>query len=324
MQFAEKEIREWADKIELADLTLAELDYRLLSTLESIYSSNGHLTGLAMKGGTAINKLYLGGTSRLSVDVDFNHVGDRDKVLSGRSTLREALTRTLRVLDSNYKLSFKRNWNQTTIRAEYSSLTGANQQLKLEISHVERIPIFDLVARDASSPTKSFKVLTYSLEELLATKLRALFERFSGRDIYDIYFTAKLSPDKNIIKKMFLYYFFRSRKIYNPKTHFKNLQERLEHGKYRDDVTGFIRPSISFSLEDAAAFVVREYSLLTELDDDDERFLVIARTIMKKGSISKQAQRETRGIRYPLAKLFRNYRITAGAVSASRKDITPY
>ena len=53
MQFAEKEIREWADKIELADLTLAELDYRLLSTLESIYSSNGHLTGLAMKGGTA-------------------------------------------------------------------------------------------------------------------------------------------------------------------------------------------------------------------------------------------------------------------------------
>ena len=169
-------------------------------------------------------------------------------VLSARSTLREALTRTLSVLDSNYKLSFKRNWNQTTIRAEYSSLTGANQQLKLEISHVERIPIFDLVARDASSPTKSFKVLTYSLEELLATKLRALFERFSGRDIYDIYFTAKLRPDKNIIKKMFLYYFFRSRKIYNPKTHFKTLQERLEHGRYRDDVTGFIRPSISFSL----------------------------------------------------------------------------
>jgi hypothetical protein len=121
-----------------------------------------------------------------------------------------------------------------------------------------------------------------------------------------------------------LYYFFRSRKIYNPKTHFKALKERLEHGRYRDDVTGFIRPSIPFSLKDAAAFVVSEYSLLTELDDDDERFLAIAQALLKKGSISKQAQRETRGIRYPLAALFRNYRITAAAVSASRKDITPY
>ena len=72
MQFTEKEIREWADKSELADLTLAELDYRLSSALESIYLLNGMMTELVMKGGTAINKLYLGDTSRLSIDLDFN------------------------------------------------------------------------------------------------------------------------------------------------------------------------------------------------------------------------------------------------------------
>jgi len=324
MQFTEKEIREWADKIELADLTLAELDYRLISALESIYLLNGMMTELVMKGGTAINKLYLGDTSRLSIDLDFNQVGDRSKVLSRRPTLRETLTKTLRALDSNYQLSFRRNWNQTTIRARYSSLTGANQQLKLEISHVERIPILDLVAREANSPTRNFKVSTYSLEELLATKLRALFERFGGRDIYDIYFSAKLSPDKRIIKKMFLYYFFRSRKIYNPKTHFKALKERLEHGKYRDDVTGFVRPSAHFSLKDAASFVLSEYSLLTELDDDDVKFLAIARMLLKKGQISKQAQKETRGIRHPLAALFHNYRITEAAASATREDMALY
>ena len=292
MQFTEKEIREWADKIELADLTLAELDYRLTSALESIYLLNGMMTELVMKGGTAINKLYLGDTSRLSIDLDFNQVGDRSKVLSRRPTIRETLTKTLHVLDSNYQLSFRRNWNQTTIRARYSSLTGANQQLKLEISHVERIPILDLVGREANSPTRNFKVSTYSLEELLATKLRALFERFSGRDIYDIYFSAKLKPDKRIIKKMFLYYFFCSRKIYNPKTHFEALKERLEHGKYRDDVTGFVRPSTPFSLKDAASFVLSEYSLLTELDDDDVKFLAIARILLRKGQISEARHRK--------------------------------
>jgi predicted nucleotidyltransferase component of viral defense system len=321
MQLTEQEIRKWADKSEIADLTLAELDYRLISALESIYHINGMSTELVMKGGTAINKLYLGDTSRLSVDLDFNQIGDRSKVLSRRAKLRQTLMKALETLDSNYQLSFKRNWSQTTIRARYSSLTGASQQLKLEISHIERIPILDLVTREADTPIGNFNVTTYSLEELLATKLRALFERFSGRDIYDIYFSAKLRRDKELIKKLFLYYFFRSRKIYNPKTHFKTLKERLEQGKYRDDVTGFVRPSTTFSLKDAASVVLDEYSLLAELDEDDANFLAIARSLLRKGQVSKQAQNEIRQIRYPLAALFHAYKITEAATSATRKDI---
>jgi predicted nucleotidyltransferase component of viral defense system len=40
-----------------------------------------------MKGGTAINKLYLGETSRLSVDLDFNHLGPKD---DGRKAVQES------------------------------------------------------------------------------------------------------------------------------------------------------------------------------------------------------------------------------------------
>ena len=69
------DVKVWADEQSFPDLLFAELDYRLVKTLEALYS-NGFLSErLCMKGETAINKLYLGKTSRLSVDLDDVHMG---------------------------------------------------------------------------------------------------------------------------------------------------------------------------------------------------------------------------------------------------------
>lgn len=324
LELTETKLRTWANRIGVENLALAEQDYRLLTLLEILYSQDLISKKLLMKGGTALNKLYLKETSRLSVDLDFNHVGGKNEVLRERPELRETLVTILKEQDDTYRVSFKRNYNQTTVKAKYSSLTSVNQQLKLEISHIERIPIVEPVVREAISPQMSFGIATYSLEELLATKLRALFERFAGRDIYDLYFTAKLAPNKLLIKKMFLYYFYRSRKVYDPKTHFEALRERLDQRKYVDDVRGFVRPSVSFSLEDAADFVISEYSMLTELDDSDERFLSIAKVLLRKGQVSKQLQKETERIMCPLADLLDGFKITKDAAAATRKDIAVF
>ena len=79
-------LRIWADEQELSDLLFAELDYRLATILEAIYHDNFLAERLFMKGGTAINKLYLGETSRLSVDLDFNHIGPKEEVLKERKS----------------------------------------------------------------------------------------------------------------------------------------------------------------------------------------------------------------------------------------------
>jgi len=60
-----RDLRVWADEQELSDLLFAELDYRLVTILEAIYRDELLGKRLYMKGGTAINKLYLGVTSRL-------------------------------------------------------------------------------------------------------------------------------------------------------------------------------------------------------------------------------------------------------------------
>ena len=43
-------------------------------------------------------------------------------------------------------------------------------------------------------------MLTYAIEELLATKLRALYQRKKGRDLYDFWYALRHLPDLNIAK----------------------------------------------------------------------------------------------------------------------------
>lgn len=53
------------------------------------------------------------------------------------------------------------------------------------------------------------KVKTYSLEELLATKLRALYQRKKGRDLFDLFYTFSHKSNKinveNIIHAFQIY-----------------------------------------------------------------------------------------------------------------------
>ena len=70
MQVTTRTVRNWADEGGIPDLTLAELDFRLIHALQAVYTDPFLRARLCLKGGTALNKLYLSGTNRLSVDLD--------------------------------------------------------------------------------------------------------------------------------------------------------------------------------------------------------------------------------------------------------------
>lgn len=135
------DLKVWADEQELSDLLFAELDYRLVTILDAIYRDDFLAKRLCMKGGTSINKLYLGETSRLSVDLDFNHIGKKEEVLKERQTVREHVCRILEKHDKECITHSKHRYEQTTIKARYKTLAGPTMSLKIEISHVERFPI---------------------------------------------------------------------------------------------------------------------------------------------------------------------------------------
>lgn len=77
--------------------------------------------------------------------------------------------------------------NRLSVDLDFNAV-GPRQHFKLEMSFIERVPILGqlskLLAMPAAEPAVA--VSTYQLEELAATKLRALYGRRKGRDIYDL------------------------------------------------------------------------------------------------------------------------------------------
>jgi len=292
-------IRNWADGIGTDDLILAEQDFRLVNLLKAIYLDPSLMNRLYLKGGTAINKLYLRKTPRLSVDIDFNAIGGKEQVLEEREEVGEKIDAKLKEQDSTYKIKRKKTYELTSIRARYIPVFGGARYLKIEISNVERFPVL----KPRQIGLEGINVNTYRLEELTATKLRALHSRLKGRDIYDLYFISNLDMDMELLRKLVIYYFYRAGKIFNPTLFFKNIREKFRSEKYVDDVSGFVRPDIEFSINDAVKKVLSHYSFLGRLDERDENFIALSRKLLGK-SVSKDRLRIISEIKHPLTYLF--------------------
>jgi predicted nucleotidyltransferase component of viral defense system len=320
LRLTEHDVRVWADEQGISDLLFAELDYRLVKTLEAFYRDGFLSKRLCIKGGTAINKLYLGETSRLSVDLDFNQVGTKEEVLKERRDVRERIVGLLKKQDDSYVIHSERRYEQTRIKARYKTLAGPMQSFKIEVSHVERFPIVSPVMKQVKTPDGSADVITYTLEELTATKLRALLERFKGRDVYDLYFISQLKPDPIVTRKMFLYYFYRSRKVFNPKVHYKNLVRRYKSVNYVDAVSVFVKPTVKLDLTKAAKHVVSHYSFLNELDSRDMDFLKLAGILLGK-KVPKESFSRLQKVDKPLKLLFGAMGISQEASEISTNEI---
>ena len=91
MQVTTRAIRNCADGGGIPDLTLAELDFRLIHALQAVYMDPLLCDRLYLEGSTALNKLYLPAANHLSVDLGFNTVGYREQVLRERTSIVKAV-----------------------------------------------------------------------------------------------------------------------------------------------------------------------------------------------------------------------------------------
>lgn len=142
LELTETRIKKRADDLKIADLRLVELDIRLSNILRLIYLDPFLSERLYLKGGTAINKLYLRTTPRLSVDLDFNAVGERKEILDQRKEIRLRIIDLLKEQDPCYKITSKTKYQLISVHAIFNPVFGGGpQHLKIEISNVERFPV---------------------------------------------------------------------------------------------------------------------------------------------------------------------------------------
>ncbi len=175
----------WGSVAPWADPRHVEQDLIISRALVEIFSDGMLRDGLRLRGGTALNKLHFPAPTRYSEDIDLvrTSAGPIGRILDRLRVVLEPWLGRAQFDQSPVapKLRF---------RVEAEDGGGAPIRLKIEMNTRE-IHAFDppmSLPLDIDNPwfSGAADISTFSREEMLATKLRALLQRDQGRDLYDL------------------------------------------------------------------------------------------------------------------------------------------
>ena len=303
-EIALSRVEAWGEAKGIPALALAEQDYRLTDVLARICTDEVLRTRLAFKGGTAINKLHLGTSGRLSVDLDFNLLGTRDSVQGARGEIRARVVKALREHDDTMTISHDHAWESLRATGNYRPLSGENpMKMKVEVSMVERLPIAGTLERPlATVGGGTVDVPTYTLEELLSTKFRALYRRKKGRDLYDMDQSLPLIRNPVLMRRMAVFHFYRAGILFQAREVADNIRAKLRDERFVGESALYLRGGVEWDGHLAADRFFERYAFLFETSPAEEEFLRIAGRLLGKDGTPVERAPET-GDR-PLSRLF--------------------
>ncbi len=189
----------WAKRASWAEQRQVEQDLIISRALVELIS-DAFLNGeLRFRGGTALNKLQIPKPQRYSQDIDL--------VRTTEGPIGPILDRTRELLEpwlgkANFAVQSKVAPKLFfTVKPEDNS---APIRLKLEINTWEREAFGGAVAKPFTVENPWFsgkaEIQTFSNEEVLATKVRALLQRDKGRDLIDLSHALKVLDGLDVKK----------------------------------------------------------------------------------------------------------------------------
>lgn len=178
-------ITAWRNVAPWPDDTHVEQDLVLSRALVEVFRRPTVGERLAFRGGTALHKLFFDPPARYSEDLDLvqRQAGPIGPLIDD---LRAVLDPWLG------KPTWKAGHGRFTLyyRFETTFPPVVRMRVKLEVNTREHFAVDGFVPRrfDIENPwfSGTAEVTTYTLSELLATKLRALYQRKKGRDLFDL------------------------------------------------------------------------------------------------------------------------------------------
>lgn len=244
------DIIEWSDFAPWYSSEQIEQDLVISRSIVELFSDELIQENLAFRGGTAIHKLFLFPQPRYSEDIDlvqikpvpFGYIIDR---------IREILS-----FIGEPKISQK-NRNNTLIYRYDSEIEPVQRlKLKVETNCREHNLLFDLEYKYYEVKSSWFRgtcrIPTYQIEELIGTKLRALYQRKKGRDLYDIYkiLDSELSISIDEIIQAYKYYMDgEASGIPATKTYTENIESKIIDTEFLADTSILLNPSEAYDPE---------------------------------------------------------------------------
>jgi predicted nucleotidyltransferase component of viral defense system len=249
-------IEEWRQSAPWPDNAQVEQDLVIERALIEIFSDDLLRENLAFRGGTALHKVFLKPQVRYSEDIDLVQIKE-----GPIKPLLERIRERMKFLGT--KRSIKQNGNNNTIIYRFESEIPpiVNLRLKIEINCREHFSVLGLNEVHYETESTWFKgnciIMTYELEELLGTKLRALYQRRKGRDLFDLWWAASHeNVDSDKLRSCYLEYMqFVVDKPPTTKQFLQNLNDKLIDHEFSQDINGLLRPGIEYDQEKGYEYI---------------------------------------------------------------------
>lgn len=241
---------DWRPRAPWPDEDQVEQDLVLTRALITLFDGPAAQL-VALRGGTALHKLVLPEPGRYSEDIDLvqRTAGPIKPVVAA---IQEALDPWL----GPPATDARRDAFRLVYRYD-AEASGARRRLKIEINTREHEPFGAWRPRTLACETRWFTgtaaIVTFEDEELLATKLRALYQRRKGRDLYDLGVALeRLTLDDDRVVDLFARYLARQGLAVSGQEMEANVAQKLGERLFTGDIGPLLRIGEAFDITAAA------------------------------------------------------------------------
>lgn len=246
----ESYITEWRSRAPWQSNEQIEQDLIISRTLVALFSDDFLRENLAFRGGTALHKLYLQPAPRYSEDIDLVQIKE-----GPIKPILQQIGQVVNFFEEDRVVKPKANNNTLLYRfySEYSP--DIRLRLKIEINCREHFNLLGWRSYffEVNSPwfSGNCNITTYCIEELLGTKLRALYQRKKGRDLFDIFYASQ-HAELDYSQMAHCYNEYMKFVVGKPpsfKNFISNMLEKQNSSAFKGDMNGLLRPDQEYNQE---------------------------------------------------------------------------
>lgn len=255
-------ITEWRKHAPWVQDVQVEQDLVICRALVDIFSRPALRRALAFRGGTALYKLHVRPAPRYSEDIDLVQTTP-EAIGPTIDELRAALDPWLgapqrKVKEGGVSLFY---------RFQSEDAPSLPMRLKIEINSREHFTVLGHTHHAFDVASRWYKgtalIPSYNLDELLGTKLRALYQRKKGRDLFDLALALEeTAADPARIVATFSHYMKNEGAKITRAIFEQNFDEKIADPRFAADIRPLLAQGRAWNLEKAAARVSTLIALL--------------------------------------------------------------
>lgn len=233
-----------------------EQDLVVSRALVELFSDATIRSSLAFRGGTALNKIVLPMPERYSDDVDLVQVeaGPIGPVMTAIHQRLDTWLGEPQWKQGRGRMTFYYRFN-TEIEPV------AVSRLKIEVNTREHFSALGFTTHPYSMESRWFsgsaEILSYHLDELLGTKLRALYQRKKGRDLFDLWIAGRrvqFNPQR--VADCFLRYIEHDGMRVSRAEFEENLHRKLADREFAADIAPLLASDVKWDCMAAGEYVL--------------------------------------------------------------------